>query len=379
MGRRRGRDEGSIYKRGDGRWTGAVTLGYEGGKRKRKSLYGRTRKEVQEKLTKVLRDQQQGLPVPIGKETVGQFLERWLKDSAKPRLRSRTFEGYEQIVAQHLKPVIGTVELQKLVPHHVQQLLNEKTKTGLSPSRVGYIRAVLRTALNQALKWQLVGRNVATLVDVPRVQRYEPQVLNPDQARSLLEKANEHRVGVLFSVALAVGLRLGEALGLAWEAVDLDKRTLTVRQALQRVKGKGLRLVEPKSKRSFRTLALPKAAVEALNRHRARQNRERLVAGGKWSNSGLVFTSTLGTPLDDSNVRRAFTELLGAAGLARMRIHDLRHTCASLLLAQGVHPRVVMEILGHSQISLTLDTYSHVLPALEREAANQMDAVLSGR
>ena len=122
-----------------------------------------------------------------------------------------------------------------------------------------------------------------------------------------------------------------------------------------------------------------KAAVEALNRHRARQNRERLVAGAKWSNSGLVFTSTLGTPLDDSNVRRAFTELLGAAGLARMRIHDLRHTCASLLLAQGVHPRVVMEILGHSQISLTLDTYSHVLPALEREAANQMDAVLSGR
>ena len=316
--------------------------------------------------------------MPIGRETVGQFLERWLKDCAKLRLRPRTFEGYEQIVEQHLKPMIGTVELQKLMPHHVQRLLTEKTKVGLSPRRVGYIRAVLRTALNQALKWQLVAWDVATLVDVPRAQRYEPQVLTPDQARSLLEAANEHRVGAVFSVALAVGLRLGEALGLAWENVDLDKGTLTVRQALQRITGRGLQLVEPKSKRSLRTIALPDATVSALKRHRARQNRERLVAGGKWSDSGLVFTSTLGTPLDDSNVRGVFTELLDAAGLTRMRIHDLRHTCASLLLAQGVHPRVVMEILGHSQISLTLDTYSHVLPALEREAANKMNAVLSG-
>ena len=178
--RRRGRDEGSIYEREDCRWAGAVTLGYQNGKRVRKQLYGRTRKEVQEKLTKVLRDYQQGLPIRIGRQTVGQFLERWLKVSAQPRLRPRTFEGYEQIVERHLVPTLGKLPLQKLTPQHVQQLLTEKSSDGLSPRRVGYIRAVLRTALNQALRWNLVARNVATLVDAPRVQQTEAQALTPD-------------------------------------------------------------------------------------------------------------------------------------------------------------------------------------------------------
>ena len=173
-----------------------------------------------------------------------------------------------------------------------------------------------------------------------------------------------------------MGLRLGEALGLAWDDVDLDRGTLTVRRALQRITGHGLQLVEPKSRRSFRTLTLPRVTVEALRQHRVGQQKEQLVAGGRWRPSGFVFTTTIGTLLDGSNVRKAFVMLLAQADLPGIRLHDLRHTCASLLLAQGVDARTIMEILGHSQVSLTLNTYSHILPSLKREAADKMDAVL---
>jgi integrase len=192
-----------------------------------------------------------------------------------------------------------------------------------------------------------------------------------------LKSSGKNQLGAVFSVALAIGLRLGEALGLCWEDVDLEKGTLTVQQALQRVEGK-LVFVEPKSEKSRRTVPLPKVAVDVLKRHRTRQKKDRLKAGGNWQGSDLVFTSTVGSPLDERNVRRAFKEVLDSAKpkLPKMRIHDLRHTCATLLLAQGVHPKTVQEILGHSQISLTMDTYSTVLPTVSRAAAEQMDAVL---
>ena len=374
---RRGRHEGSIYRRSDGRWAGAVTLDYQGGRRRRKQVYGRTRKEVRDQITKLLTDQQFGLPISTERQTVGQFLEHWLESSARPRLRPRTFAGYKTIVSQHLIPVLGKTQLRKLTPQHVQQMLIAKTNEGLAPRTVGGIRAVLRTALTQALKWRLVAWNVAVPVDLPRASRPQFRVLEPRQAQELLRVAADHRLGPLFSVALAVGLRLGESLGLAWGDVDLSARTLRVRRALQRFDGK-LRFVEPKSESSNRRVALPESAVDVLRRHRVRQKTERLLAGERWRETGLVFTTTIGTPLDDRNVRKAFRELLDAAELPPMRIHDLRHTCASLLLAQGVHPRVVMETLGHSQISLTLDTYSHVMPTLERDAADRMDAVLTG-
>jgi Phage integrase family/Trypsin-like peptidase domain len=187
--------------------------------------------------------------------------------------------------------------------------------------------------------------------------------------------ASKHRLGAMFCVALAVGLRLGEALGLRWEDVDLQNGTLTVRQALQRVEGK-LQFVEPKSEKSRRRVQLPEIAVDTLKRHRTRQKKDRLKAGGDWQDSTVVFTSSVGSPLDERNVRRAFKDVPTAAKLPKMRIHDLRHTCATLLLAQGVHPKVVQEILGHSQISLTMDTYSTVLPTVSRAPAEQMDAVL---
>jgi integrase len=220
-----------------------------------------------------------------------------------------------------------------------------------------------------------VARNVATLVQPPRVQRYEISPLDADQAQRLLSAIRGDRLEALFSVALAIGLRQGEALGLRWQDVELDAGILRIRHALQRIDGE-LVLVEPKTMRSRRTIQLPSLAVGALREHRVRQSAERALVGEEWNDQDFVFTSQLGRPLHGATVTHRFQKLLAAAGLPRQRFHDLRHGCATLLLAQGVSARVVMDVLGHSAITLTLNTYSHVVPALQTEAARRMDAAL---
>ncbi len=372
---KRGQNEGSIYKRKDGRWAAVVSLGYKDGKRWRKSFYGSTRRGVQEKLNAALRAHQQGLPVAPERQTVGQFLEHWLSESVRPTVRPRTYIRYGEHVRNHISPAIGHIKLSRLTPQHVQALLNEKLGDGLAPATVRYMHAVLRRALKQALKWDLVARNAAALVDAPRVTQKEIEPFTPEQARIFLDAIRGDRLEALYSVALAVGLRKGEVLGLKWTDVDLDKRTLTVRASLQRIDG-ALVLVEPKSRQSRRTVALPQTVIDAVRLHRARQLQERLLAGSRWQDHGLVFSTTIGTPMDTRNLTRHFRKALRDAGLPLRRFHDLRHSCASLLLAQGVHPRVVMEILGHSQISLTMNTYSHVIDKLQHDAAAQIDAVL---
>ena len=376
MGRRRGRGEGSVGRRSDGRWMARVDRGWQNGRRVQQALYGRTMAEVVEKLGRAQQALRDGLPVAVHRQTVGQFLSQWLDQVAQPRVRPRTYQTYEEVIRLHITPHIGHVPLVKLTPQRVQAWLGTRSKAGVSPRRCQYARVVLRIALQQAVKWSLVARNSAALVDPPRVERREITPLGPEQAKRLVEQCRGHRLGALFTVAVALGLRHGEALGLRWaEDVDMESGVLHVRQALQRRKG-GIFFVVPKSKCSRRSVPMPAVVTAALKTHRVRQLEERMVAGRRWVESGLVFTTRRGTPLDSSNVTKAFHELLATAGLPRIRIHDLRHTAATLLLAQGVSPRDIMEILGHSQISLTMDTYSHVLPALQREAAEQMDAVL---
>lgn len=375
MAKRRGHGEGSIYQRADGRWVGMLEVGYQGGRRKRKAIYGKTRREVQQQLTKALRDQQQGLPVIQERQTVGQFLEHWLKTSAKQRLRPNTLASYVNIVRLYIAPELGRKALAKLSPQEVQGLLVTKQASGLSPRTLQYIRAVLRVALNQALKWGLVARNVATLVEPPRVQRKEVQPMTPEQARTLLEAMRGERLEALYTLALTTGLRRGELLGLRWQDVDLDRGTLRVANTLQRIEGRP-QLVAPKTDRSRRSLTLPRSAVAALRSQRTRQLEDRLVAGSRWQEMGLVFTSSVGTPLDGTNVTHRFHALLERAGIPRQRFHDLRHACASFLLAQGLSPRMVMEVLGHSQISTTMNVYAHIMPEMHQEAADRMDALL---
>jgi integrase len=373
--KKRGQGEGTIYQRADGRWTALMTVGWKSGKRVRKQFYGSSAEEVQKKLTAALRDRDRGLPIITDRQTVEQFLRGWLETTAQARLRPRTFVTYRQVIVDHVIPTLGKVLLRELRPQQVQALLASKLQDGLAPRTVCGIRAVLRTALDQAVKWDAIPRNAAALVDPPRLTRYKARVLDVAEAQAFLAAAEQHKLGPLFSVTLAIGLRLGEALGLQWQDIDFGAKTLRVARAVQWIK-KEMTYVEPKSERSRRTIPLPAFAYELLEKLRAECREERFAKGKRWKDDTPVFPSSVGTPLDESNVRKAFKAILESAGLPHMRIHDLRHTCATLLVAQGVHPRVVMETLGHSQISLTMDTYSHVLPVLERAAADGMDTLL---
>jgi integrase len=309
--------------------------------------------------------------------TLAEYLEYWLHQSVKPRVRPHTFTGYSVNVHKHLVPTLGKIRLDHLTPQHVLDMINGRLSAGFSPKTVAYVHQVLRTALELARRWELIDRNVASMVDPPHRERPKIHPMDPSDARKFLDSIHGHRLEALFAVALAMGLRQGEALGLQWDDVDLAVGSLSVRHQLQRI-DRRLALVEPKTERSRRTVAIPSSVIERLREHEARQLAEKLWAGSKWIDSAFVFTSRNGGPLEARRVIDEFHRALAAAGMPRIRFHDLRHSCATLLLVQGVSPRVVMEILGHSDISMTMNTYSHVVPELQREAASRMDSLLSG-
>jgi integrase len=382
MARKRNAGEGSIFERSDGRWCAQLDRGWEGGKRRRKYVYGATAQEVRDQLLQARSDRAAGLPVVVGRQTVAQFLQDWLENSVKPSVRPLTHEQYRQHVKLYLAPLLGHHRLSKLAPQHVRAFLKRKLEDGLSPRTVQLSLVILRRSLGQAVKDGLTGRNVAKLVDGPRVRHFEGQTLSPEDARALLDAAKGERFEALYTAALAVGLRMGEALGLRWQDVNLDRRSLTVNRILERIgrgHGSTLQLVEPKTSRSRRTVNLSEAAVRALRAHKVRQLEERLAAGLRWQDSGLVFPNSLGKPLDPHELHNGFKALLTKAGLPNIRFHDLRHSAASLMLAQGIPLRSIQDILGHSSIALTANLYAHVGEQLRREAADAMDAVLAGR
>jgi len=245
LSKSRSQHAGSLYRRADGLWVASVSVGSYAA-RQRKVAYGRTRQEAQQALAEALRAQQYGVLNPGPTQTVGEFLTRWLEDTVRPSVRASTFDSYRWLSQQHIIPRLGRIRLTALTPQHVQALLNEKARGHLSPRSVHYIRAVLRNALNKAMRWGLVIRNVAELVDVPRIPRAERLTLDADDARAFLEAVRGHPQEALYTVALALGLRQGEALGLKWEDIDFIRLTLTVRRALQRVNGQ-VTFVEPKS------------------------------------------------------------------------------------------------------------------------------------
>jgi len=270
-----------------------------------------------------------------------------LQDAVADTVRPVTFAKYEQIVRNHAKPALGRLRLQTLTPAHVCGLYREKLDSGLSPSTVQYIHVTLNKALKQAVADGLIPRNVCEAVKPPRPQKREIAPLSPDQARRFLEACQGERLEALFVLAVHTGMRQGELLGLHWEDVDLEAGALRVRRALAQTND-GPVLTAPKGAKSRRRIKLTGAAVEALKRHKAAQNAERLRFGGLWEDRGLVFPNRTG------------------------RFHDLRHTCATILLSRGVHAKLVQELLGHATISITLDTYSHVLPGMDDGLADAM-------
>jgi len=374
--RKRGAGEGTISERPNGTWAAAVTLPSG----KRRWLYAKTRAEVADKLRAALTDAADGVSWgDTRRQTVEQYLRWWLSEQAQQRVRPSTYRAYAIYTNKHIIPSLGRLQLARLSPQHVQRFLNDLSASGLAARTVVQIRAILRRALGQAVKFGLVRWNAAQLVDPPRVEHHEIRPLTPEQARVLLDGIRGDWLEALYSVALAVGLRQGEALGLGWENIDLDGGTLQVTRALQRIDG-APQYVAPKTAKSRRTIALPRFAILALREHRIRQLEERMASADVYQDNGLVFARPDGRPLEGTQVTRQFQRTLVRLGLPRQRFHDLRHGCASLMRAQGADLKVISTTLGHSQIAITADLYTHLFPEVSRDMADRMDAMLgSGR
>ena len=414
---RRSNGEGSEIKLGaDGRWHAYLSFGVKsGGRRDRRHVSAPTRAQCAAKLRELQEKRDAGV-VPSGSRTVtvAQWLDHWLDNIASAKVRPMTLDGYRQYVRNRITPAVGHYRLNQLQPEHVERFYREAAspghradpKTGrvvdmgpLSTASVIQCHRILSRALKVAVQRGLIARNVCTLVEPPPLRREEVDALSADEARAILVAASSVRNAARWSVALALGLRQGEALGLQWADIDPQAGTLRVRRALQRQlvqhgcegtcgksratacpqrTGGGLVFVPPKSRAGNRTIVLPAQLAEALRTHRRVQAAERLAAGSEWLDLDLVFAQPNGRPIDPHSDWSQWKALLRAAGVRDARLHDARHTAATLALLQGVSARVVMQILGHSQIGLTLGTYSHVVPELAADAAERMNAALWG-
>jgi integrase len=349
---------------------------YVGPDGKRRYVSGKNKEDARKALREARANADAGLVFDAGKQTVGEYLDRWLKDSVLDTVRQRTYERYESIVRVHIKPAIGRVKLKALTPAHARALYRQKLDSGLSPRTVNYVHVTLHKALSQAVSDGLVPRNAAQ-VKAPRPEKPEIKPLSPDQARKLIATAygTGDRYAALYVLALHTGMREGEMLGLMWNDVDLDAGTLQVRRTLSETRT-GHKFELPKSGKG-RSIKLSRKAVDALRSHRAGQAGEKLRLGSLWQESGLVFPTTTGTTTSGTNLLgRYFRPLLKRADLPPVRLHDLRHTCATILLMAGKHPKYVQELLGHASISITLDTYSHVIEGMDGGLGDAMDEAL---
>ena len=313
----------------------------------------------------------QGIPLAVKAWTVEKYLHYWLTEVAGRRLRVTTLAGYEVVIRLHLVPTLGKKQLSKLTPQDIRKLMTAKRQAGLSVRMVQYIHAVLRNTLQDAVREELVTRNVARLVQVETPDYEVGKGLTIAQVQRLLETVKPTRWHSLYVLALMLGLRRGELLGLRWSDVDLDGATLTVRQNLVRASGE-LRLQAPKTRRSRRTLPLPLPVVVALRQQRERQARDRLAAGSSWASNDLVFTTSLGTPIEPRNLARHFYSVRDRAGLPGVRFHDLRHTCLTLLLSLGTPPHTAQAIAGHSHVDVTMMIYAHSGMAEQTEALRKL-------
>jgi integrase len=376
-GKRRGHGEGAIYKQGD-RWRGVLDLGWQGGKRQRKYFSGTTRREVQQALDEARRRHEQGALALGPTQTVAQFLADWFEQVKRPKVEASTYERQETVLRLHLIPALGKRPLPKLTPQEIQGFYAQKLADGYAPGTVRQMHAVLSNALNTATRWGILPRNPAALVDLPKLAKREAQVLNAEPARKLLQAARGERLEALIVLALTTGARQGELLGLRWQDVDFDAGQLHIRQKLLRVQRQ---VVEnaPKSASGRRTIDLSRLGADALRRHRTRQAEERLQVGAAWGRPDLVFTTASGQPINACTLRNwHFPRLLRKAALPKLTFHQLRHSVATLMLSRGESINVVQQLLGHSNVAMTLGVYRHVLPGEQRGAVERLGELLAG-
>jgi integrase len=384
MTRKQPNGMGTLVQRKDGRWQAAVYVYTPTGERVRKYVYGKTREEVNNKRIGLLDNNRKGIPSVTSSMKLGEYLDYWLYEVARNELRPSTFAAYETLTVHYVRPQLATKRLNKLGVHDVRAFIttikkqNGRKGRKLSQRTVQFIHAILRAALQHAVREELIGRNVAKLVSVPSRTDHEITPMEPRDVKRFLGHVQDHWLCALWLIYLATGLRRGEALGLAWSDVNLATGEFRVRRTVQRINGT-IVFGEPKTSRSRRTLHLPAVCIEALKRHR------QIVVdrAAAWSNpvpdqpKDLIFVTRTGRVIDPRSINRSFDSLLTKAEIDHLRVHDLRHTCATFLMMEGSTGREVMEQLGHSSIGITMNVYGHVLNEAKRDMSARMNQLLT--
>ncbi|PWB55366.1 MAG: hypothetical protein C3F13_04545 [Anaerolineales bacterium] len=364
MAKRRGNNEGCLTHRENGTWRASITLQ---GKRLTKTV--KTRQEAYAWIKLTQQQIETGLTYASTKLIMTEFLGEWI-ETEQAILKPSTWSHYQQLIRQHISPRIGRITLKDLKTEHIQGLYNRLNKEGIGAYTIQKTHTLLHSSLEFAVKMGTIPRNPASYAKPPKAPEKEMQILNETQANQFLVSALEHRWSALFHLAMVTGMRQMELLGLKWEDLDWLRQTIKVERQLVRTNGKNVEFSTPKTKFGKRSLKLAGNDIQVLRRHSERQQALRVKAGKKWVENGLIFTNSVGGPINPRNLLREFTTLLAAAGLPRIRFHDLRHTAASLMLNHGIPPLIVSRRLGHSRVSITLDIYGHLIPGMQTEAAS---------
>jgi len=368
-------------------WTYVLYLGRDAsGKKQQKWVGGhRTKRGAEDALVEALERMRTGMWVDPGVTTLGEFLADWLA-AMETNVLDTTFRAYEQSMRNWVVPRLGSVRLAEVTPMHLRSLQTELLrdgrvdgKGGLAPRSVASCRRVLSQALKDAVRWGLLIRNPMDAVDPPRVVDAEMVTWSDTQARAFLDAVAGDRLYAMWVLFLTTGVRRGELAGLRWDDVELDRATMAiVRNRVSAGRGKAVSTHQPKTRRGRRNVALDVTSVDVLRSHRTAQLEEHLRLGPAWVDSGYVFCGADGAPLHPDTITATFQAIIRDLDVPRIRLHDLRHTSATLALKAGIHPKVVSERLGHATVSITLDLYSHVLDGMQAEAAEQISAVVFG-
>ena len=377
--RKSARGAGTIRKRPDGRWEGRCTIGFDEvtGKQIQKSVYGKTQKEVREKMTKIIAEVDEGSYVEPAKQTLGSWLDEWLDTYVQFSVKPYTVDSYRSVCKNHIKPGLGNVMLGKLTTTQVQRFYNTLIQQKrLSAKTVKNVHGILHRALEQATKIGLVKSNVVALCDPPKSQRKEIKPLESDDIASLLKAIRGSEYEILYEVTLFTGLRQGEVLGLTWDVVNLEQGTIIVNKQLQKTtktKGGRYTLVPTKNSKG-RTITVAPHVVELLREQKRRQLLMAQRAGEAWDNEwDLVFTNALGGHFTHGTAYNHFKKIVAGIGLESARFHDLRHSFAVIALESGDDIKTVQENLGHATASFTMDVYGHVSQKMRQQSAARME------
>jgi integrase len=367
--KRRGHHEGGVwYEANQDRWVASVTTGP--GKRKR--VICKTKQEAIRVKNELLRKANEGMLPTSADRKIKDFLPEWLDEVKKDDLRISSYVKYKKL-AKYILADIGEYTLQKITPYQIKTFYNKKLADGLATKTVNSIHGLLHVAFDSAVSWGYVNRNIVDVVDPPKIVSRKGVFITIEQAKILLEHVKAHRLEVFLTMEIVTGMRRGELLAMRWSAVDLNRRIAVVLATVDYIPHFGYVETEPKTKAGKRPISLPPFLVEMLKEHKDRQEAQRLKVGEKWENKDLVFPDLHGGYFNPRYLEKTFKKIIIESGLPEIHFHDLRHSAASILLSMGINIKVIQELLGHSNISITLDTYSHLLPTMQDEAVNLWD------